>query len=78
MKEIEPENRLSVLTDLEDLWYFRVKLDGEEVRALDRKYLPTIYALIAEKQPELIEYFLDLTRRLGIDSSIFQGIPTPQ
>ncbi len=75
VEEVEPENRLSVLADLEDFWYFRVKLDGEEVRAIDKKYLPKIYARIAEKQPELLDYFLDLMKRLGIDLTIFQECP---
>lgn len=75
VEEIEPENRLSLLADLEDFWYFRVKLEGERVKALDKKYLPQIYSCIAEKQPELLDYFLDLIKRLGVDLTIFQKIP---
>jgi len=75
VEEVEPENRLSVLADLEDFWYFRVKLDGKEVRELDKKYLPKIYVRIVEKQPELIDYFLDIAKRLGIDLTIFQKTP---
>ena len=75
IEEIEPEDKLSVLNDLEDFWYFRTGLDGDKVKNLDSEFLPRIYEFIAKNYPELEDYFLDIMRRIGVDLSIFQKTP---
>jgi hypothetical protein len=74
VEEFEPQDKISVLNDLEDFWYFRANLSGEKVKELDAEFLPKVYRIIVQNYPELADYFLDVMKKAGVDLSIFESI----
>ena len=72
-KELPPEDSLA--WEIDELFIFRHRLSGEEVEALDRKYLPALYEALKEHYPKLVNFFKRTLESAGVDLSIFQKTP---
>jgi UDP-2,3-diacylglucosamine pyrophosphatase LpxH len=73
-------DKVMLVGDIEDFWYFHHGVTPEETAEIDAKCLPVIYEAIKSRFPDMAEWFKDIIKGLKIDLSILekQTVQPPQ